>query len=100
MIYKIAGDFSLTATFNFKQCLHKSVSFAFLFTFFGQTGELVELSNQQLIDCSWPVGNHGCRGGFQDRTLRWVKRNGVALRRDYGPYLAQVSGFFKSLASV
>lgn len=56
-----------------------------------QTGELVELSNQQLIDCSWPTGNHGCRGGFQDRTLKWVKRNGVALRRDYGPYLAQVS---------
>ena len=60
-------------------------------TYLEQTGELVELSNQQLIDCSWPAGNRGCRGGFQDRTLRWVKRNGVALRRDYGPYLAQVS---------
>ena len=59
-----------------------------------QTGELLELSNQQLIDCSWPAGNHGCRGGFQDRTLRWVKRNGAALRRDYGPYLAQVSKLF------
>lgn len=56
---------------------------------FLKTGELLELSNQQLIDCSWPAGNHGCRGGFQDRTLRWVKRNGVASRRDYGPYLAQ-----------
>ena len=60
-------------------------------TYLEQTGELVELSNQQLIDCSWPAGNRGCRGGFQDRTLKWVKRNGVALRRDYGPYLAQVS---------
>ncbi|XP_068738415.1 cathepsin S-like [Montipora capricornis] len=56
---------------------------------FLKTGNLVELSNQQLIDCSWPSGNHGCRGGFQDRTLKWVKRYGVAVKRDYGPYLAQ-----------
>ena len=65
-----------------------------------QTGKLVELSNQELIDCSWAAGNHGCRGGFQDRTLKWVKQNGVALKRDYGPYLAQVSLLYKYFKSI
>lgn len=76
-------------------------SSAFVLTSIGrQTGKLVELSNQELIDCSWAAGNHGCRGGFQDRTLKWVKQNGVALKRDYGPYLAQVSLLYRYFKSI
>lgn len=55
-----------------------------------QTGQLVELSAQQVIDCSWGSGNHGCRGGWYNKALSWIYMNGVAKAKNYGPYLAQV----------
>ena len=59
-------------------------------TFFSQTGQLVELSAQQIVDCSWGSGNHGCRGGWYNKALSWIYMNGVAKAKNYGPYLAQV----------
>lgn len=50
----------------------------------------MELSAQQIIDCSWGSGNHGCRGGWYNKALSWVYMNGVAEAKNYGPYLAQV----------
>jgi hypothetical protein len=39
------------------------------------TGQLQELSKQQLLDCTRRAGNAGCRGGFMDRTFAWVVKN-------------------------
>ncbi|XP_067033013.1 uncharacterized protein [Acropora muricata] len=57
--------------------------------YFMKTGRLLELSAQQIIDCSWGSGNHGCRGGWYNKALSWVYMNGVAEAKNYGPYLAQ-----------
>ena len=54
----------------------------------------MEISKQQIIDCSWGSGNHGCRGGFPAKALAWVARNGVATKKSYGPYLGEVRNSF------
>ena len=56
-----------------------------------QTGELVNLSEQQIIDCTWGFGNRGCKGGYPYRALKWIiKHGGLATEESYGRYLAQV----------
>lgn len=57
--------------------------------YFLKTGRLVELSAQQIVDCSWGSGNHGCRGGWYNKALSWIYLHGVAKAKNYGPYLAQ-----------
>ena len=54
---------------------------------------MTQISKQQIMDCTWGSGNHGCRGGFPAKALEWVIRNGVATKKSYGPYLGQVSNF-------
>ena len=39
------------------------------------------------MDCSWPYGNTGCNGGFQDPAFNFVVDNGgIAAASDY-PYV-------------
>lgn len=55
-----------------------------------KTGDMVDLSVQQIVDCSWGFANKGCKGGYPYRAMQWiVKHGGIATRKSYGNYLAQ-----------
>ncbi len=43
------------------------------------------LSPQQILDCSKAFGNYGCKGGFAENGMEFVKRNGITRESDY-PY--------------
>jgi hypothetical protein len=64
---------------------------------FLKTGELVRLSQQALMDCSWGEGNNACDGGEDFRAYQWIMKHGLPSEREYGPYLAQVSSAFAHL---
>ena len=51
-------------------------------------GQTVNLSEQQLVDCSRKYGNQGCNGGFNYQGLAYVKDNGIATTSQY-PYVAK-----------
>ncbi|CAD7704537.1 unnamed protein product [Ostreobium quekettii] len=47
-----------------------------------ETGELVSLSEQELIDCE--TTDKGCEGGWMDDAFAWVIQNhGITLEKDY-----------------
>ena len=53
-------------------------------------GNLVRLSQQALMDCSWGFGNNGCDGGEDFRVYQWmIKHGGIPTEASYGPYLGQ-----------
>jgi len=56
-----------------------------------KTGNLVSLSEQQLIDCSWL--NMGCNGGMMDRAFSYTESHPLATEDDY-PYIAKTHGLF------
>ena len=48
----------------------------------------VDLSEQQLVDCSKDYNNNGCSGGFPAGSLSYVKARGLVLEKEY-PYVAK-----------
>lgn len=51
---------------------------------------VVDLSEQQLVDCSHSYGNDGCNGGFNEKALHYVKDHGITSTSAY-PYTAKTS---------
>lgn len=74
-------------------CYAFSIAHSIEAQLFKKLGRVVELSPQQIVDCSVESGNHGCAGGSLRTTLRYLQQCGGLMREKDYPYTATVSPF-------
>lgn len=51
-----------------------------------KTGNLISLSEQELVDCDSDSYNQGCDGGYMDKAFGFIKKNGGLTREGNYPY--------------
>ncbi|XP_059608175.1 procathepsin L-like [Phlebotomus argentipes] len=56
---------------------------------FKRTSKMIALSEQQIVDCSFDMGNQGCAGGSLKNTLRYLVACGGLMRQQDYPYTAK-----------
>jgi C1A family cysteine protease len=72
-------------------CWAFSATSAIESSIFLSTGKLLNLAEQQMVDCGAATGNHGCNGGWMDYAFEYIiKAGGQELTTDY-PYTAKDS---------
>jgi len=52
------------------------------------TGNLISLSEQELVDCGSSTGNEGCNGGEMQDAMQWIINNGGITTEAAYPYTA------------
>ncbi|XP_065139191.1 pro-cathepsin H isoform X2 [Paramisgurnus dabryanus] len=68
-------------TFSTTGCLESVTAIA--------TGKLLQLAEQQLVDCADAFNNHGCKGGLPSQAFEYIMYNkGLMTEEDY-PYTAR-----------
>ncbi|XP_068916845.1 cathepsin K isoform X2 [Tenebrio molitor] len=81
-----------TPTYNQKDCgscYAFSIAGVLQGQVFKQTDKLIPLSEQQIVDCSVPVGNYGCGGGSLRNTLKYLDKSGGLMTYTDYPYVAR-----------
>jgi len=67
---------------------------------FIKTGNLVSLSEQDLVDCDYGLlKNMGCNGGLMDKAFSFIESSGICTEADY-PYMAAKGTCQKCTAAV
>jgi len=65
-----------------------------------KTGNLISLSEQQLVDCSYSYGNHGCNGGMMQNAFTYIYDYGITTEDAYKYTATSSRGTCKSFTSV
>ena len=71
-------------------CYAFSLGYAISAQIFKRIGKIERVSEQQMVDCSTTMGNHGCSGGSLRNTLKYLSSCGGVMRSKDYPYTSSV----------
>ena len=100
--YRRTLGLSLTRSVDLIHCRAGSWAYSVVAALEGQykilTDEILQLSEEQLLDCSYS-SRHGCKGGYMDAGFKYVKKvNNLSDRRLYMTSNCQGTLFHNALA--